>query len=66
VDLRTAFGDPSRQEITTAVAGTLLPDLERRPFVGVLEEAAESTDDVDQALALVTALVLTSPEYQLV
>jgi len=66
VDLRAAFGDPGRRDVPAAVAGALLPDLESRPFVGVLEGASASTDDVDQALALVTALVLTSPEYQLV
>lgn len=74
VDLRATFGDPELEDVPTTVAGTLLPDVRNAALDEVLAEAAASApgvggdgevDDADRALALVTALILTSPEYQL-
>ena len=67
VDLRSAFGDPrSAADIPTRVRATLIPDFEDARFDAVLAEAASESNDIDEALAVVTALVLTSPEYSLV
>ena len=67
VDLRLALGVPnSRGEVPRLVVGALLPDLDDAAYVQVLRAGAESCASVDEALALVTAAVLTSPEYHLV
>ena len=67
VDLRAAFGEPeSASVVPERVTRMLVPDLEDAGYVGVLATAVEGMEDVDEALALCTALVLTSPEYHLV
>lgn len=65
VDLRAAFGDPSRADVPRAVADALLPDGAAPELLDVLGRAASERGDVDEALALATALVLTAPEYHL-
>jgi uncharacterized protein (DUF1800 family) len=66
VDLRAAFGDPQRaSDVPGAVTSALLPDGVEASYAEVLERAARDAADTDEALALVTALVVTSPEYHL-
>ena len=66
VDLRVACGEPaSEAEVPAAVLTTLLPDHAGGPLQARLERAVHDSEGIDEALALVTALTLTSPEYQL-
>ncbi len=53
-------------EVPRNVLEVLLPDLDPAPFTPVLERAARRAQDLESALELVTALVLTSPEFQMV
>ncbi len=66
VDLSVALGAAeSRDEVAAMVVGNLVPDLDDPAYVNALRAGAESCESVDDALALVTAAVLTSPEYHL-
>jgi len=65
VDLRAAFGAPDRADTPRAVMRALVPDLEDETYARVLRDEARHARSDDAALAGVTALVLTSPEYQL-
>ena len=66
VDLRAACGDPATvADVPAAVLVTLLPGQTDVPLRATLERAAREAGDLDRALALTTALVLTSPQYQL-
>jgi uncharacterized protein (DUF1800 family) len=68
-DLRAAFGEPgSQEEVPHTVLAALLPGTDPVALVweSELHDAASEADDVDHALALVTGLVLTAPEYHLV
>ncbi len=67
VDLRAAFGGPeSVGEVPGAVTEHLLPDGVDGGYFDVLERTARAAGGMDEALSLVTALVLTSPEYHLI
>ena len=69
LDLRQRFADPaSTDTVPGRVVRELLFDADAvsGEYVDVLERAADRSDSVDEALAQVTALVLTSPEYHLV
>ena len=66
VDLEAAFGAArDRADLARRVERLLLPDGVTRPQRRLLVRAAEAADDERAAWADVTALVLTSPEYQL-
>ena len=65
-DLQAAFGSPGRREdVPRAVLECLLPEQTGGALAALLQSASHETENVDEALRLVTALVLTSPEYQL-
>ena len=65
-DLREAFGEPrTKAEVPALVTRALLPGARADWDGGVLQAAARDAADVDGALARVTALVLTAPEYHL-
>ena len=56
----------SAAEVPALVCTTLLPDLPPEALGAELERAAAACASADEALALITALVLTCPEYHLV
>ena len=66
VDLEVAFGVPARGEIAERVVRVLVPDLAGTVYADGVRRGCESADDPDDALALATALVVTSPEYHLI
>ena len=66
VDLAGAFAQPaSSANLPELVTRTLLPDLEPARLAPTLARVASDASDLDRNLAATTALVLTSPEYQL-
>lgn len=67
VDLAEAFDGPrSASAAARRAVEVLTPDLVGTPFADRIESAAREARDLDRALVVSTALVLTSPEYQLV
>ncbi|MCZ6598804.1 MAG: DUF1800 domain-containing protein [Planctomycetota bacterium] len=67
VDLRESIGDPSSIDaVPGLVLAALLPDVDELRYVEKLRACAESCSSVDEALAMTTAVALTSPEYHLV
>jgi uncharacterized protein (DUF1800 family) len=70
VDLAAAFAEVvsplTHANVAQAVTGVLLPDGVPDDYRIVLVRAAKRAEDVDHALAVVTRLVVTSPEYHLI
>ena len=62
-----SLGEPSSIDaVPGLVRSALLPDVEEPRYLEKLRACARSCSSVDEALALTTTVVLTSPEYHLV
>ena len=67
VDLSSSYGRlMSKREVPDAALDLLLPDGSEASFRDVIVRAATESATKDEALARVTALILSAPEYHLV
>ena len=66
-DLELALGKPrDRREAASMALEALLPGLAEPAFASALESEVRREDSPEEALRLAAALIVTSPEYQLI